>query len=358
MIRKKIKKIIVAVLVLALTLVYGIAPEVSEAASFESISDTISNSDLSASGVTHTIVASTTVELQNGEYIEFVFPASFTGVAEGNLTCPGSGVASTTSGGNSVGCVYASGLVATSAVFTLTGVTNPSTAGGYKIRVYTREDAATTNAEIENGTAMVAIVDEVVVTATVDAILTFQIIGMSSSTATDNLVNGVALTSSGSSTYNTIPFGVLDVNSSSTIAQGLQVTTNAFYGYTVTVQQDQDLTANNGADIDAFVEGTAATTAQAWQSPAGTIAGGENTYGHFGFTSEDQNLSGGDDFGASLYQGFDGTTPVEVMYNNGPADGATDDVGYTEVAYTIEISALQEAGDYTNTLTYICTPTY
>jgi hypothetical protein len=46
------------------------------------------------------------------------------------------------------------------------------------------------------------------------------------------------------------------------------------------------------------------------------------------------------------------------MYHNGPSDGLTADIGTTTVAYTVGITALQEAGDYSNTLTYICTPTY
>ena len=50
--------------------------------------------------------------------------------------------------------------------------------------------------------------------------------------------------------------------------------------------------------------------------------------------------------------------PQEVMYHGGPADGSMQDKGSVEVAYRIQITALQEAGDYTNTLTYVATPTY
>jgi len=82
------------------------------------------------------------------------------------------------------------------------------------------------------------------------------------------------------------------------------------------------------------------------------------TYGHFGLTSDDSTLSDSDPFGASLYKGFNNTDPIEVMYNSGPADGLTTDVGTTTVAYTVEINAMQESGDYANTLTYVCTPTY
>jgi hypothetical protein len=49
---------------------------------------------------------------------------------------------------------------------------------------------------------------------------------------------------------------------------------------------------------------------------------------------------------------------MEVMYNGSPSDGSTQNVGLAKVAYRVQISALQEAGDYTNTLTYTVTPTY
>lgn len=346
--KTKSKKTLVGILVFALMAMYGFFPQVGQATSYQSITDTISDSDLSASGVTHTIVASTTVDLQADEYVQIVFPGEFSNISNGNLTCPGSDV--TASGtGNTVECHYGSGLTAGNYTFTLTGTTNPSTGGGYKIRVYSRDSS---DQELEKGTAMVAIVDDVVVTATVDATLTFDIDG----TATSTSINGE--TTTGSSTYDTLAYGVLDVGTPSILGQNLKVTTNAAYGYTVTVEQDQNLTANNGADIDSFVDGEAASsTAQAWQSPAGTL-GDENTYGHFGLTSADSSLSGGDDYGNSLYKGFYGTDPIEVMYHDGPADGLTADIGSTTVAYAIEIAALQEAGDYTNTLTYICTPTY
>jgi len=126
----------------------------------------------------------------------------------------------------------------------------------------------------------------------------------------------------------------------------------------VTVQQDGNLQTSGGSDIDSFDDGEAAsTTPLVWSSPAGTL-GLEDTYGHFGITALDSSLSDGDPFGTALYKGFYGTDLIEVMYHNGPSDGITELIGSSTVAYTLEISALQEAGDYENVLTYICTPKY
>jgi hypothetical protein len=136
----------------------------------------------------------------------------------------------------------------------------------------------------------------------------------------------------------------------------LNVVTNAAFGYSVTVVEDQNLTSSTGADIDVFKDG-ASSTPTAWTSPTNTL-GNENTYGHLGVTSDDSVLSGGDEFGTQLFSGEFGS-PRQVMYHNAPADGVTAGVGSTTVAYKVEIGSLQEAGaDYTNTLTYVATPIF
>jgi hypothetical protein len=76
-----------------------------------------------------------------------------------------------------------------------------------------------------------------------------------------------------------------------------------------------------------------------------------------GLTTNDASLSVLD-FSGSKFAGLNGTAPIEVMYNNGPAAAEIVGVGLARVAYEIEISDLQEAGDYSTTLTYICTPQF
>lgn len=342
---KLLKRYSVVGLILAVCFAL-VSPFAARADYFESVEDTISDSDISATNVTHTIIASTTQAIPANGYFQAVFPAGFTNIASSNVECPSAGTASGT--GNTIECHYAGGLTAGSYTFTVGTTTNPSSRGSYVIDAYTRQQNGT---EIEKGSFAVAIIDDVVVTASVDPTLIFDIDGL----ATSTVVNSV--TTTGSSTHDTLAFGTLSVNSSSTLGQRIKVSTNAAYGYSVTAFQNQDLTSDAGATINSFVDGTAASsTAQAWASPSGSLSDAD-TYGHFGVTAEDSSLSGAA-FGAGNYKGFYGTDPLEVMYNNGPADGSTADIGSSTVAYTIEISALQEAGEYTNTLTYICTPTY
>lgn len=338
------KKQLIGLLILSMVFAYGFVPAISEAASFESAKDTISDSDRSVLA-THTVVASTTVTIPAGGYFEVTFPAQFTTISNTNMTCP---TGSTAGGsGQNLRCTFAGQRTATSSTIIMRSITNPASVGSYRITIVSRDSG---DVILEQSTVSVAIVDDVTVTATVDSALTFTISGL----ATGAVVNGIPTT--GSSTFQTIPYGTITSAASSTIAQRLNVTTNAAYGFTVTVWQDHNLLANNGADIDSFKDGVPGT-AETWKSPTGVL-GSEATYGHFGLSSDDSSLSTGDEYGTRLYKGFSGTTPMEVMYHTGAADGVADNIGSTSVAYTIQINALQEAGDYSNTLTYICTPTY
>jgi len=347
----KRKKLITSLIAVALIATYAVMPSLSQAATFSGLEDTISDSDpnASAQSVTHTIVATTTVAMDHeDDYFEVVFADEFSDIVQGNVTCPSAGVAAVS--GNTVTCTYSAGLATGAHTITITGTTNPSTSGSYTVRLYSK---SSTTAELENGTMKVAIIDDVQVSATVEASLTFSIEGI----GTSSEINGAITT--GSSTDETLAFGIVSAGSVYTLGQQLNVSTNAGRGYTVTVQQDGNLQTAGGADIDTFKDGTAAsTTPVVWASPTGSLVAGEDSYGHFGFTASDSSLSSGDPFGTTLYKGFYGTDPVEVMYNDGPSDGATEAVGSSTIAYTLEVSSLQETGDYTNNLTYICTPKY
>jgi len=234
--------------------------------------------------------------------------------------------------------------VGTNATFGTAGVnrvTNPA--------VNSYEFVVTAGAA-DTGRTRVAIIANVLVTAIVNTSFTFVVTGLATSTA----VNGTSTT--GSTTATTIPFGVLTAGQIKTMAQRLNVTTNARNGFVVTVEQDQNLLSSTGADIDGFIDGAYTNTPVAWVSPTNTILN-ENTWGHWGLTSEDSNLNA-DEFGSALFVAAS-TTPRQIFSHTGPADGLTADIGETDIGYQIQISALQEAGDdYSTILTYIATPTF
>jgi len=230
-------------------------------------------------------------------------------------------------------------------------ITNPAKVNADGVGDSYEIEVAVDNADADLGRTRVAIVDNVLVTAIVDTVFDFVITGLATSTD----VNGEATT--GSTTATEIDFAQLSAGVPEVLGQQLNVTTNAINGFVVTVEQDQDLLSSTGADIDGFTDGTYVDTPTAWVSPTGTLAGGENEWGHWGLTSEDADLNT-DEFGTQLFVAAS-TTPRQVFSHDGPTDGLTADIGETQVAYKIEITSFQEAGDDYNTiLTYIATPTF
>ncbi|NTU99309.1 hypothetical protein HGA64_04900 [Candidatus Falkowbacteria bacterium] len=317
----------------------------AEAGSLASVKDRIDTSVPSATA-THETSFVTHTPLAEGDYFEVVLADEFGNVALGDINCPTSTTASTT--GNKIARCTADAAIATGTIeISIANITNPGVTGSYKVSIASYTSG---NTIIENGDTLVAIVDTVSVSSNVSAVLTFEI----SPLATSTDVNGAITTLEPATT--SIAYGTLEASTTYIAGQSLKVTTNANDGFMVTVEQNQNLTSGSGADIDSFVDGTS-TAPQDWQAPAGLIDD-EYTYGHFGFTSNDDVLSSGDTFGDNQWQGFDNTTPVEVMYNDGPADSLTPGKGEAKVAYRVEISPLQETGDYTNVLTYVVIPTY
>lgn len=348
----------------------------AEAANVNSFTDTLSDSAPSTVS-NHTITFVTPTGLAAGEAITLTFQSGFTGIASlvaqdldlfasgtertlidgaasgasWNVTASGQ-VITITSGTDTIGAnatvTIEVGTNATSGGTGTNQISNPTT-GSYTIDVAVGAS--------DTGTTMVAIVDTVTVTAAVNTIFNFTVNGVSNGLT----VNGT--TTTGTSTSTTVPFGTLSADTAATVAQDLVVNTNAANGFIVTVQTDQQLKSANLADIDGFANGAFTTTPTFWSGPSQTI-GQENTYGHWGITTDDDTIT------ASLTDPFDvggsgqkyvsaSTTPVEIFRNDGPANGTTSGVGTTRVGYTVEVSSLQEAADdYTATLTYVATPVF
>ena len=334
---------------------YG-AYNIAQAANLTNISDTLSDSDLSVTSahtVEFTIPAASA--LGTGDLVTIAFPVEFTGVntvVGGDVTLTVNGGAATFSNfqanANSIEFNSDTAAAATEEVIVAIAdgkITNPSSAGSYEISV-------DTGAAGDSGKTRVAIIDNVEVTAIVETTFDFVISGVSATTT----INGEATT--GSTTATAIPFGVLAADTPYILGQQLNVTTNARNGFVVTVETDGDLQSSTGAVIDTFSNGTDVTTPTAWASPADDISL-ENTWGHWGLSSDDDlSTTGGTDFASGEYIAAS-TTPRQVFTHDGPSDGTTADIGEANVLYQLEITPLQEAGDdYNTTLTYIATPTF
>lgn len=286
----------------------------------------------------------------------------------------GGGLTQQPNGGACAGAndVYVSGVAATYIEFSTCAAINSTIAAGQPITVRIENNHVVNPAVAPasyvvriGGTmadaadARVAIINAVTMTAVVDTSLTFTIAGVASSSP----VNGDTTSTSTTNNAAQIGFGIIQVGTSSIAAQDITVGTNALHGFSVTITENQDLTSANGANINAFSNGNPApggvlAAPAAWGAgPTGTL-GVTNTYGHMGITTEDSNLPG-DDYGTSLYAGLTATSTRTVLYHDGPADSTTDNIGKTRVGFRVQVSALQEAAvDYTNVITYVCTPIF
>lgn len=357
--KKILKNYLVVLTILSLATMNLFLADIQRAdavASLQNAKDTITDSAPGTTNVTHRIVFQSATSTAANGYFDIIMPAGFTNVLVGGLTCPGTMAESAV--GNTLTCTGAN--AAGWATTTITGVTNPSATTSQVININYYDVAGNLAERVQ---VVVYIIDNVLMTATVDATLTFIISG----TSTGATVNG--MTCDATTTATSTPFGTLAVGVKKDICQELRVATNATHGYMVTVEQDNELRNSTNDNINSFIDspdGSGSTTPASWQAPSGVLDAKE-TYGHMGLTSEDDSLSTGDAFtpgGNTYYVGLNGYNVTrEVMYHTGPADGATlssgtADKGYTAVMYSAEIMALQEAGDYQTTLTYIATPTY
>lgn len=347
----------------------------AQAANVTNVSDVLSDSGNSALS-NHTIQFKSPTGITNGQTVGITFPAGFTigSTAFGDIDVATSSaaanmtIAANCAGTEKIGAAFAGQVltltfcpgdggfvsangtttikIGTNATFGGTGtnrIGNPSTTGSYQL------DIAGTMAD--SGHTRVAILPTVLVTARVDTTFTFTVTGVATSTA----VNGTTTTRTSSST--TIPFGKLVANQMTTLAQNLAVQTNAINGFVVTVKESQHLLSSTGADIDNFANGVESATPVAWSAPTNNIAL-ENTWGHWGVTSQDTATTRSVQFGSNQWTGVS-TTPQVIFSHTGPADGVTAGIGSTRIGYQVQITPLQEAGDdYSTVLTYVATPTF
>lgn len=368
--KQKQNKFVSWLLIIAvMALVFNTVPLPSNVLAAYSITDAqelLGDSDLSVASTTHTFTFTTySATPADGDWY-FDFDDDGYDLTNATADCGYGTVAGVVAGnwGGTVTCTFPGGLAATTTQVVVYGVTSTSTAGSYYTEVNNRDDSDTILDRVSLATALI---EDIYVTARVDSTLTFEVTAVNSGQS----VNGINCDQT--STATTVPFGVLQVGATTTVCQDLHVTTNADDGYVVTVEQNDELRSRSGSNINSFnnsQDGTgSSTTPMPWNSPS-NIIDVYNTYGHMGVTSDDIDdeddaaglLDYANEFyegGLARYIGLNGyDEPSKIMAHDGPSDDAYQNVGLARIGYSIEIGSLQEAGDYENRLTYICTPTF
>jgi hypothetical protein len=169
--------------------------------------------------------------------------------------------------------------------------------------------------------------------------LHFQISGIGQSSSVEGVVTDVTTSAS------QIPFGPIDIETEMEAAHRFTVTTNAESGYQLFVMQRSNMIAPNGAVIGPI----AATNDSPAAWPASPYPSG------FGYHAGDDTLSGGfsSRFAANnTYARFQ-STMEEIAYSPLPVEADT-----VDFVYKLEVSNMQEAGDYQTEIVYILVPTF
>ena len=355
----------------------------ANAAQVSSFSDTLSSSAPGV-GANHTIEFTTPTGVSaDGSTIVVTMPAGFgmgsltendVDIADDTVdlttdtTC-GAVNAAVTFSGQDIEieiCTGGGGAIAADSVVEIEVGTNASASGtgANQITNHATDDSYVVTlggTMADTGETRIAIVETVDVSAQVNTIFSFSINSVGSGVT----INDDSTVTTGVSTATTIPFGTLQPGVPKMMAQELRVDTNALNGFSVTIQADQTLTAGNLATIDEFSNGTALASSTLWsEEPLLATLGNTDTYGHWGITSDDDEVSSTTanlwGIGEAAYVGNFINNPVEVFYYDGPVLNTSGvGVGSTTVGFKIETTALQEAAtDYTANVMYIATPVF
>lgn len=170
--------------------------------------------------------------------------------------------------------------------------------------------------------------------------LTFTVSGVSALTATEGVTTDVTTTPT------SIDFGDLPLDEPVEAAQQITIQTNATEGYRVLVYATQNL-LNTYGDAIAAVSGTNNLPDDWISSCAGT--------GCFGYHAGDDSLFGGSTRFAAVdtYAGFSIGVPEEIMYSGQPAVSES-----TDIIYKVQVSQLQPAGRYENSIVFLAVPIF
>lgn len=223
-------------------------------------------------------------------------------------------------------------------------IDNPIIEGSYGIIITSHQSADGSGNFVEYKDMRVAITKSVMISATVPQTLTFIVSGV----GMGQIVNG-AVTNVATNAVN-VNFGTLLGAGQRIGAQDLSVSTNATDGYTVTIEYNNPLKSGIYTISDWTGTNSSPTT---WVAPTGS------PNGYFGYTTNDNNLRNViiNRFIPNKWAG-NWSSPKEVMYHDGPADGVSPNSGKVRVGFRLGVTDWQESGTYTSIVTYVCTPSF
>jgi hypothetical protein len=265
------------------------------------------------------------------------------------------------------------GSVITVTIDNTPGITSPAktaavgTADTYAIEVETREDTGATT--IDSGTAMVAVIEGVTVSVTIDETLSV-ILAATTATLCPATMPGTDQSDDSGHDADDITFGTLSAgNAFNHSCHLLTVGTNATDGYTTTVEKSQLLTS---AGPDTIADGTC-TSASCSNILSGEWAG--TTDNGFGYCLQDVTgnpaltTDADDDSGTNAVDWLAAAqcNDASPEFKTFPTTATTEAVmkSYSEesgdqirMGVVLNYSTSQAAGTYTTVLTFITTPIF
>jgi len=240
-------------------------------------------------------------------------------------------------------------------------ITNPSTANTtfyVWINTYSNTDCST--GPIDNGVVAFATVSGVTVSATILESLSFSVAGVTSDNCT---ITGGA--SKITTTATAVPYGTVNTEDFYDGCQSLTVSTNANNGYTVTVQETDQLTdpsTNNQIPDGTCDGGCSETTSAAWNTDTnnGFAYCMDDITGDAAATAQPVNWASSKQCGGASQsfminpeKNVDSPDTADIMKSDGPVSGDNSYIGFR-----LSVDAAQEAGSYSTTIVYVATPRY
>ncbi len=217
----------------------------------------------------------------------------------------------------------------------------------------------------DTGTALVAIIEGVAVSVTVDESLSFVIGGVLNADCDTSFT-----TLGGPDTVTTnaaVPFGTISsTNTFFHACHDLTVSTNGATGYGITAEENQSLLRTAPDSNDKTIDDSLGNNGT--MTHAVSDAWSTTTVNGFGYSCEDSGGAQGDcAISASTnYRQFACTGAAGVCDPDGGGEAVTTvasnaapvSAKISRVEYKLNISGVQPAGAYSNTVTYIASPTF
>ena len=239
--------------------------------------------------------------------------------------------------------------------FSTASVGNPTTPGTYFGRVTSYDDAGACTNEVDSGVIAFAIIEGVLISATVAETLTLSMEGVTAGDCDSSFTTLVGP----SSNATTVAFGTLSsLDTFFHACTDLGVITNAASGYGLTAHETTNLLSGTDTIDDSIGDDGTMTesVSEAWTQSAtngfayacGNIAGNNcvqtATADYRQFACVGSAAECDPDSGAE--------TAVNVMATSGAVNASS------RIQYKLSVDVTQEAGDYTTTIVYIATPTF